>query len=122
MNQCNPLNQLNPRFLFGRASVALVLGGLLLGSCGGNGASTSTPSSTLGTDSAATKVGGMPDSLDTGSPLAAPASGSETMNSAAPGTSGTGASSPGSSPAGTAGTPTVGGTGASGTTNSTGAN
>jgi len=108
--------------LFGRASAALVLGSLLLGSCGGNGASTSTPSSTLGTDSAATKVGGMPDSLNSGSSTGAPASGSGAMNGTAPGTSGTGTSAPGSSPAGTAGTPTVGGTGASGTTNSTGAN
>ena len=106
----------------GRALVALVLGGLLLGSCGGNGASTSTPSSTLGTDSAATKVGGMPDSLNSGSPTGAPASGSGAMNGTAPGTSATGTSATGSSPAGTAGTPTVGGTGASGTTNSTGAN
>jgi len=97
----------------GRALAALALGGLLLGSCGGNGAATSTPSSTLGTDSAATKVGGMPDSLTTGSGA---------MNGTAPGTSATGAAAPGGSPAGTAGTPTVGGTGASGTTNSTGAN
>ncbi|MGI4760830.1 MAG: hypothetical protein ACRYF0_08995 [Janthinobacterium lividum] len=95
----------------GRALAALVLGGLFLGSCGGNGTSTNTPSSTLGTDSAATKVGGMPDSAGTGA-----------MNSTAPGTSATGTSPTGSSPAGTAGTPTVGGTGASGTTNSTGAN
>ena len=108
--------------LFGRASAALALGGLLLGSCGGNGASTSTPSSTLGTDSAATKVGGMPDSLNSGSPTGTPAGGSGAMNNTAPGTSGTGTSATGSSPAGTAGTPTVGGTGASGTTNSTGAN
>jgi hypothetical protein len=107
----------------GRALAALALGGLLLGSCGGNGASTNTPSSTLGTDSAATKVGGMPDSLNTGTP--AGGSGGA-MNSTAPGTSATGTSATGSatsnSPAGTAGTPTMGGTGASGSTNSTGAN
>jgi hypothetical protein len=44
------------------ASAALVLAGLL-GACGGQGAAdvkTTTPSSTLGTDSAATKVGGTP--------------------------------------------------------------
>lgn len=47
--------------LFGRTLAALLLGGLLLGACGGNSnTSTSTPTSTLGTDSAATKVGGMP--------------------------------------------------------------
>lgn len=41
--------------------LALLLGGLLLGACGGNnGTTTSTPTSTLGTDSAATKVGGTP--------------------------------------------------------------
>ncbi|GAB3637187.1 hypothetical protein GCM10027422_27770 [Hymenobacter arcticus] len=46
---------------FGRTVAALLLGGLLLGACGGNSnTSTSTPTSTLGTDSAATKVGGMP--------------------------------------------------------------
>ena len=103
----------------GRALAALALGGLLLGSCGGNGASTSTPSSTLGTDSAATKVGGMPDSLNTGAPA-----GGTTMNGGGSGSSGTSntGSTMGGNPAGTAGTPTVGGTGASGTTNSTGAN
>ncbi|RZK51770.1 MAG: hypothetical protein EOO59_14555 [Hymenobacter sp.] len=47
--------------LYGRTLAALLLGGLLLGACGGSGnTSTSTPTSTLGTDSAATKVGGMP--------------------------------------------------------------
>jgi len=111
--------------LSGRALAALVAGGLFFGSCGGNGASTNTPSSTLGTDSAATKVGGMPDS--TGA-MGAPAGGTNgaTMNSTDPNTSATGTSATGStmsnSPAGTAGTPTMGGTGASGTTNSTGAN
>lgn len=95
-----------------------MLGGLLLGSCGGNGASTSTPSSTLGTDSAATKVGGMPDSLNSGGPMSPPAGGSGAMNST--GTSTTGGTM--SSPASTTGTPTTGGTGASGTTNGTGAN
>jgi hypothetical protein len=42
--------------------VLLLLGGLFFTACGGNQAdvSTSTPSSTLGTDSAATKVGGTP--------------------------------------------------------------
>lgn len=104
--------------LSGRTLAALVAGGLFLGSCGGNGASTSTPSSTLGTDSAATKAGGMPDSTG--------AAGGATINSTGPNTSATGTSSTGNatsnSPAGTAGTPTMGGTGASGTTNSTGAN
>ncbi len=51
---------------------ALLFGGLLLGSCGGNQANntpTTTPSSTLGTDSAATKVGGMPtDTAGIGAP------------------------------------------------------
>jgi len=95
----------------GRALAALALGGLLLGSCGGNGASTSTPSSTLGTDSAATKVGGMADTTGTGGTMSTPAS---------TGTSTTGGTM--SSPASTTGTPTTGGTGASGTTNGTGAN
>jgi len=39
--------------------LALLLGGLLLGACGGNSnTTTSTPTSMLGTKSAATKVGG----------------------------------------------------------------
>ena len=44
------------------APAALLVGGLLLASCGGKGADTptTTPTSTLGTDSAATKVGGAP--------------------------------------------------------------
>jgi hypothetical protein len=42
-----------------RFSLALLfVGGVLLSSCGGGGTSTNTPSSMLGTDSAATKVGG----------------------------------------------------------------
>lgn len=48
---------------------ALLGGGLLLGACGGNASdpSTNTPSSTLGTDSAATKVGGVaPDTVGVG--------------------------------------------------------
>lgn len=98
-------------FFSGRAAAALALGGLFLGSCGG-GTSTSTPSSTLGTDSAAGKVGGMADSAAT--------SGS-TLNGSSPGTSTTGGTMSGS-PASTTGTPTTGGTGASGTTNGTGAN
>lgn len=44
----------------GRALAALLAGGLFLGACGSNDqVSTSTPTSTLGTDSAAAKVGGM---------------------------------------------------------------
>jgi hypothetical protein len=45
-----------------RILATLLLGGLMLSACGGNQAdvSTSTPTSTLGTDSAATKVGGAP--------------------------------------------------------------
>jgi hypothetical protein len=111
--------------LSGRALAALIAGGLFFGSCGGNGASTSTPSSTLGTDSAATKVGGMPDSTGASGTMGAPAGGTGGGNSTDPNTSATGTSATGSatsSPAGTAGTPTMGGTGASGTTNSTGAN
>lgn len=51
---------------YGRISAALLLSGLLLGSCGGNSnTSTSTPTSTLGTDSAATKVGSIPAEADT---------------------------------------------------------
>lgn len=67
-------------FSSGRALVALLLGGLLLGACGGNGPATSTPSSTLGTDSAATKVGGTPaDSAATPPPTGtAPAEGLST--------------------------------------------
>lgn len=51
------------------ALLALLLPGLLT-ACEGNkgGASTSTPTATLGTDSAATKVGGLPDSLRTTAP------------------------------------------------------
>jgi hypothetical protein len=45
-----------------RLVATLLVGGLALGSCGGSTASgdvkTTTPSSMLGTDSAATKVGG----------------------------------------------------------------
>ena len=54
------------------ALAALLGGGLLLGSCGGDKASdtsTNTPSSTLGTDSAATKMGGTaPDTTSTMAP------------------------------------------------------
>ncbi len=48
------------RFL--RPRTALLLTGLFLTACGGNQAdiSTNTPTSTLGTDSAAAKVGGTP--------------------------------------------------------------
>ena len=51
-------------------AAAIVAGGLLLGGCGGNDShvSTSTPSSTLGTDSAASKVGGMPDTSKMATP------------------------------------------------------
>jgi hypothetical protein len=45
------------------APAAVLLAGLLLGACGNSGSAdvkTTTPSSMLGTDSAATKVGGMP--------------------------------------------------------------
>ena len=45
------------------ALATLLLGGALLGACGGKNArntTTNTPSSMLGTDSAATKVGGTP--------------------------------------------------------------
>lgn len=110
----------------GRALAALVLGGLFLGSCGGSGTSTSTPSSTLGTDSAATKVGGMADTTGAGGPMSAPAGGTggTTMNGGGTGSSGT--SNTGSTMGGTtgsAGSPTSGSTGgASGTTNGTGAN
>ncbi|MVN78177.1 hypothetical protein GO988_17755 [Hymenobacter sp. HMF4947] len=60
-----------------RALAALLLGGSLLGACNGNAdnTTTSTPSSMLGTDSAATKVGGTPpaaDSSATGRPMAPP--------------------------------------------------
>ena len=45
------------------ALAATLLAGLLLGACGNSGSAdvkTTTPSSMLGTDSAATKVGGTP--------------------------------------------------------------
>jgi hypothetical protein len=109
---------------------ALLLGSLSLSSCGGreNGTSTSTPTSTLGTESNASKVGG------TDAPMGAPADGTgsastngmdtgNSMNgggSGSSGTSNTGATM-GNSPAASAGTPTSGGPGASGTTNGTGA-
>lgn len=65
------------QFPYYRALAALLLGGSLLGACGGNAdkTTTSTPSNTLGTDSAATKAGGtapMGDSAATGSPVAPP--------------------------------------------------
>ncbi|MGI4865947.1 MAG: hypothetical protein ACRYFZ_18630 [Janthinobacterium lividum] len=62
--------------------VALLCGGLLLGACGGNQAgdtTTNTPSSTLGTDSAATKVGGM--SPDTAAGTMPPPTGASTSAS-----------------------------------------
>jgi hypothetical protein len=59
------------------ALAALLLGGSLLSACGGNAdkTTTNTPSSMLGTDSAATKVGGTAPAADTagaGSPVASP--------------------------------------------------
>ena len=57
-----------PTFKSSVALAAVLVGGLLLGACGGQGTAdvkTTTPSSMLGTDSAATKVGGTP--LDTSS-------------------------------------------------------
>jgi hypothetical protein len=58
------------RFL--RPCSALLLGGLFLTACGGNQAdvSTSTPTSTLGTDSAAAKVGGTPPDSAAAAPSA----------------------------------------------------
>ncbi|MBJ6145175.1 hypothetical protein [Hymenobacter sp. BT559] len=56
---------------------ATLLASLLLGACGGQGTTdvkTTTPSSMLGTDSAATKVGGMPPDT-TGLGSAAPSTG-----------------------------------------------
>ena len=50
-----------PTFKSSVALAAVLAGGLLLGACGGQGdVKTTTPSSMLGTESAATKVGGMP--------------------------------------------------------------
>ncbi|WP_125917217.1 hypothetical protein [Hymenobacter coccineus] len=103
---------------------ALLLGSLSLSSCGGGENGTSTPTSTLGTESNASKVGGIADSTGVGSTMGAPANGTgntspngaDTGNSmngggtGSTGTSNTGATM-GSSPAGSAGT------GAGGTTN-----
>ena len=64
------------------APAALLGGGLLLGSCGGSQTSdisTNTPSSTLGTDSAATKVGGV--SPDTTRVMAPPTGASTSASS-----------------------------------------
>ena len=102
--------------LLGRSLAALLLGGLCLSACGGNGnTATSTPTSTLGTDSAATKVGGMADTTGAGGTMSAPTGGTGGTSMSGNGTTGTGSNN-------TAGTPTTGGTGASGTTNGTGAN
>ncbi|TVT41929.1 hypothetical protein FNT36_10950 [Hymenobacter setariae] len=62
---------------FYASAVATLLAGLLLGACGGANTAdmkTTTPSSMLGTDSAATKVGGMPPDT-TGLGTAAPSTG-----------------------------------------------
>ena len=62
-----------PTFKSPLALAAVLAGGLLLSACSGQGTAdvkTSTPSSMLGTDSAATKVGGMPP--DTASLRTAP--------------------------------------------------
>ncbi len=92
----------------GRALAALLAGSLFLGACGNGNVSTNTPTSTLGTDSAAAKVGGTVDSV----------------GAANVGTSGNGAgtSGVGGATTGGAGAPATGGTGPSGTTNGTGAN
>jgi hypothetical protein len=58
-----------------RALTALLAGGLLLGACGGN-VSTNTPTSTLGTDSAAAKVGGTPPDSASVAPSAGLSTGS----------------------------------------------
>ena len=60
----------------GRALAALLAGSLLLGACNGTGnAGTSTPTSTLGTESAAEKVGGVAaDTSATTTTMGAPAS------------------------------------------------
>ncbi|WP_140465988.1 hypothetical protein [Hymenobacter nivis] len=107
---------------------ALLLGGLSLSSCGGSENSTSTPTSTLGVESNAGKVGGLADStaggamgVPTGGTGNASMDGTDTGNSmngggtGSSGTSNTGATM-GNSPAGTS---TTGSTGAS---KSTGAN
>jgi hypothetical protein len=66
------------------ALAATLLAGLLLGACGSQGTAdvkTTTPSSMLGTDSAATKVGGTaPAPTGVGT-----LPGTDTTNSAAPG-------------------------------------
>ena len=49
---------------------ALALGSTLLAACGHADTTTTTPSSTLGTDSAATKVGGIPATDTAGVPSA----------------------------------------------------
>jgi len=61
-----------------RILATLLLGGLLLGACGGNQAdvSTNTPTSTLGTDSAAAKVGGTPPDSASVAPSAGLSTGS----------------------------------------------
>ena len=101
------MRHFNPFFTL----AALLLSGTLLSSCGGGSdTKTSTPSSTLGTDSAATQVGGMPDS--TGGR-------GTTLSGSGPGSTGT---SGAGTTMGGAGHPAAGGTGASGTTNGTGAN
>jgi hypothetical protein len=58
-----------------RILATLLLGGLFLGACGGN-VSTNTPTSTLGTDSAAAKVGGTPPDSASVAPSAGLSTGS----------------------------------------------
>lgn len=58
-----------------RIFTTLLLSGLFLGACGGN-VSTNTPTSTLGTDSAAAKVGGTPPDSASVAPSAGLSTGS----------------------------------------------
>jgi len=58
-----------------RVLATLLLGGLFLSACGGN-VSTNTPTSTLGTDSAAAKVGGTPPDSASVAPSAGLSTGS----------------------------------------------
>ncbi len=73
------------------ALAAMLFSGALLGACGNSNVHTSSPSSTLGTDSSATKVGGTANGPATGSTGAGspstPAAGAD--NTTAGGTTGT---------------------------------
>jgi hypothetical protein len=81
------------------ALAALLLGNVLLEACGNSDVHTSTPSSTLGSDSSATKVGGTVNEPTTGSTSTANTAGATVAGSTAGATT-TGATTAGAATAG----------------------